>query len=565
MRGYWTLLALVPGWGTAQLVYRIEPNVSARSLHVAIEVESPGSNPVFRIPAWCPGFYFLQKYPSKISSVKATTESGASLEVTRPDGNAWKVRNPSNGSVTFSYAVLGDDNGLGFFGVNVLPHTAFVNGPAALMYLEGRKEEVCQLHIKQPKGWEVATSMVKSDDGTYQSSDYDELIDHPIQIGKFERRSFLVDGVAFDVVFVSQNQQYRPDLDEETALIASLSAPVIRLFGGAPFKRYLYLIHLEVGDFEGGLEHRASNVIATDNRKPLGIESLLVHEFVHAWNVKQFRPLPLGPFDYTKPVRTGDLWFAEGVTDYYAKILTFRSGVFGEEWLLSELGDQIVTLQHASNRFKLTLEDCSRRAWENGGMGVGDLSYYNKGLVAGFLLDAAIRSSTGGKKSLDNVLRNLFSRYRLPKPGYEEDALRLEINSVAGSDLTDVYKTLIRTTQEVPYDLLKGIGFRVPLPGQERRTVGLELEGTRIVRIDPRLAQFGIRVGDSLERVNGNATAPGIFAGVGDRYRAELTIDGKPVELDLPVLVDRSRSWQLEYDPFATAQSIRLRESFLSR
>ncbi|MFX8965111.1 hypothetical protein ABTN15_20210, partial [Acinetobacter baumannii] len=80
---------------------------------------------------------------------------------------------------------------------------------------------------------------------------------------------------------------------------------------------------------------------------------------------------------------------------YYAYITAYRSGLFSREWLLEELGGQIQTLQQSSKRLSVTLEECSRRAWENGGIGVGDLSYYNKGLVAGLLFDAAIRARTG--------------------------------------------------------------------------------------------------------------------------------------------------------------------------
>ncbi|MCS7065990.1 MAG: hypothetical protein NZL85_06905 [Fimbriimonadales bacterium] len=38
-------------------------------------------------------------------------------------------------------------------------------------------------------------------------------------------------------------------------------------------------------------------------------------------NVKHFRPAVLGPFDYTREARTKNLWFAEGVTQYYTYLM----------------------------------------------------------------------------------------------------------------------------------------------------------------------------------------------------------------------------------------------------
>ncbi|MBI1755503.1 MAG: hypothetical protein HYR64_00155 [Fimbriimonas ginsengisoli] len=114
----------------------------------------------------------------------------------------------------------------------------------------------------------------------------------------------------------------------------------------------------------------------------------------------------------------------------------------------------------------MTLEECSRRAWENGGFGVGDLSYYNKGLVAGLVLDAAIRSRTRGAKSLDDVMRALYRRYRMPNRGYAEDGLLASIAEVGGADMAPLYRILTQTTYDVPYGMLSGIGLGLDAGGE---------------------------------------------------------------------------------------------------
>ena len=261
------------------------------------------------------------------------------------------------------------------------------------------------------------------------------------------------------------------------------------MFRGAPFKHYTYIIHLAVGDFSGGLEHRASTVIAVPDSTNLRLAELATHENFHSWNVKQIRPKALGPFDYTKQVRTANLRFAEGVTDYYAYLMMYRSGERDSAWLLQEFGQQIADLQNGATRKSLTLEECSKQTWEHGGFGVDDLSYYTKGLVVGFIFDAAIRDATGGQRSLDDVLRLLYSRHRLPNPGYDEDALREAINEVAGTDLSSLYNRMVRSTDELPYEVLQKIGLKLSAPGSNGRL----LRGYRLER-DPAAAPEAVRL-----------------------------------------------------------------------
>ncbi len=104
------------------------------------------------------------------------------------------------------------------------------------------------------------------------------------------------------------------------------------LFGGLPYERYLFLVHLSAGA-RGGLEHRASQSVALDPHafrpEKAYREALLLfsHELFHAWNVKRIRPEAFGPFDYGREVYTVDLWALEGLTSYYEALLLVRAGL----------------------------------------------------------------------------------------------------------------------------------------------------------------------------------------------------------------------------------------------
>jgi predicted metalloprotease with PDZ domain len=196
------------------------------------------------------------------------------------------------------------------------------------MYVVGRKGEATSLSVHVPDGWNLATAMDPDGKDSFTAHDYDELIDEPLQMGKFSERDFTVAGIPFKAIFQPlDGDRIRLNLDEQTQVLRKISEPAIKLFGGAPFKRYVYFFHLTGQGFQGGLEHRSGTVIAVPNMDDPDLSDLAAHEFFHAWNVKQMRPSVLGPFDYTQPQRTGNLWFAEGVTDYYSKISTYRSGV----------------------------------------------------------------------------------------------------------------------------------------------------------------------------------------------------------------------------------------------
>ncbi|MDR3690690.1 MAG: hypothetical protein P4L46_15030 [Fimbriimonas sp.] len=469
---------------SATVHYKLIPEPEARSIVVSITVDHPHQFETFRIPGWSPGYYQMASYEKKVSDVRAADSQGNGLKVDNSDIRSWRVASNGASEETLSYRVLGDDPGLGFFAVNVQSDKAFMNGAAAFMYVDGRTTEDVDLTIKNRDGWDVATPMTPGANGRFTAGGYDEFIDHPIQLGEFKRRTFTLSGIPFEVDFVAPENQVRCNMDAETERLKAVSAPALKLFHDAGFKKYYYIIHLEVGNFSGGLEHRACNVQAVANSGELHLDDLAAHEYFHAWNVKQIRPKVLGPFDYTQPQRTGNLWFSEGVTDYYAKLHTFQSGLRTEAWLQNEIADQIRQLQSGQTRKIKTVEEASRNCWEQDGFGFGDLSFYTKGLLAGFLLDSAIIDATNGTKTLDDVMRTLFQRCRLPKPGFDEDELRTTINEVAGKDLSGLYNKIVRSTDEMPYSIVSKIGMKVGVPSQERQSPSANV-AEYVVETDP--------------------------------------------------------------------------------
>jgi hypothetical protein len=73
-----------------------------------------------------------------------------------------------------------------------------------------------------------------------------------------------------------------------------------------------------------GMEHRNSTVMTSPGsiRAPrLQLLDTVAHEFFHNWNVERIRPRALEPFDFERANTSGELWLAEGFTQYYGPLV----------------------------------------------------------------------------------------------------------------------------------------------------------------------------------------------------------------------------------------------------
>jgi len=124
------------------------------------------------------------------------------------------------------------------------------------------------LDIVAPDGeasarWRVATTLARDGAsphgfGRYRASNYDELIDHPVEMGAFTLATFTAEGVPHDVAITGR---HRADMGRLCRDLQRACEQHIRLFGRpAPMDRYVFLV-TALGEGYGGLEHRASTAL----------------------------------------------------------------------------------------------------------------------------------------------------------------------------------------------------------------------------------------------------------------------------------------------------------------
>src|SRR5262249_58521416 len=78
------------------------------------------------------------------------------------------------------------------------------------------------------------------------------------------------------------------------------------------------------------------------------------------------------------------------------------------------------------------------------------ISYYTKGAVVAFLLDAKIQAATGGTRSLDDVLRLAYKHYAGER-GFTREEFRALAQDAAGTDLRSWFVSVLETTEELDY------------------------------------------------------------------------------------------------------------------
>src|SRR6185312_5798088 len=299
----------------------------------------------------------------------------------------------------------------------------------------------------------------------YAADSYEELVDHPVEIGRFDLTSFEAGGVTHDVAIAGARDV---DLDRVARDLARVCQWHCDLFAGAPngrapFDRYLFLV-LAVGDGYGGLEHRASTslVCKRDELPRIGdpglddgyvtFLGLASHEYFHAWNVKRIKPSAFTPYDLSQEGFTRLLWAFEGITSYYDDLSLARSGVAPAERVLELLARTLTTVLRTPGRHLQSVADASFDAWikfyrpDENSPNAG-VSYYAKGAIVALALDLTLRRHG---RSLDDLMRALWTRHGATGVGVDEDAIEALASSLAGHDLRDFFARYVDGTEDPP-------------------------------------------------------------------------------------------------------------------
>lgn len=405
------------------------------------------------LPVWSPGFYMRQDHAARVVEFAARSEDGP-LAVEHPMANRWRIATHGAASVHATYTLRCERASV--TENQIAADFAVFCGPATFVGEVGKGARRHTVHVSLPDGWDgIACGLPGGGaDATFLARDYDWLLDSPIAMGKLATTTFDVLGSRHEWTQFGDVGEF--DAAALLPKLAGIATEVCRTFGDVPFERYVFLAGFRRAN--GGLEHLDSTLVTMHRGQRgdgAGTLSFLAHEYAHAFNVKRLRPVGLGPFDYENPPTTPSLWISEGLTTWYGDLALVRSGAIDDDAWLALVSGHIRSLQGAAGRRHQTLADASSSVWSNSTSGVGGdprttISYYVKGPVVGFLLEARLRVASAGKHGLDEVMRRAYASYSR-EHGFTPEQFEAIAAEVAGSDQREFFDRALRSTDELDY------------------------------------------------------------------------------------------------------------------
>jgi predicted metalloprotease with PDZ domain len=424
-----------------------------------------------KMPVWTPGSYLVREYAKHLQDLSADTgEQRHPLPSHKLAKNHWQIETADASEITVRYRVFANELSVR---TNHLDTThGYFNGAALFFFIPGFEQQPIRVTIVPPKpDWHVTTPLppVSGESNTFEAKDFDTLVDSPFEIGSQQLYDFEVLGKPHQLAIWGQGNADPERIIEDTKKIIEVEA---QLYGGLPYERYIFLLHLAATGF-GGLEHKdACSLIYSRfgfraKDKYNRFMQLVAHEFFHLWNVKRIRPKALEKFNYEQENYTTSLWFCEGTTSYYDLVIPQRAGIYDAKAFLECLGKEITQLQTTPGRKVQPVSESSFDAWiklyrRDANSNNSQISYYLKGELVSFLLDLLIRSHHGNKRSLDDVMRQMWQRFGKKEIGFTPQQLKDVIESVAETDLSDFFERYIDGTDELPFDeYLQPFGLRL--------------------------------------------------------------------------------------------------------
>ncbi len=517
--------------------YQITPsNPAAHLFEVHVEVDKPmPEGQAFSFPAWIPGSYMIRDFARHVVEFSAFHD-GEPWPWTKLDKQTWQLA-PAQGPVTIRLLAYAKD--LSVRGAYLDNMRGYFNGPCVLPAANGHEDQPCTLTILQGQSvsWQLATGMrrLSGDDfgfGEFAAENYIDLIDYPVEMGRFSHASFTACSIPHQIIISGRHQANMTRLCTDLEKICRYQ---IQLFGEpAPMDSYTFMTFV-TADGYGGLEHgNSTSLMCARKDLPLPTDApdqvrdsyrtylgLCSHEYFHSWNIKRIRPDVFSPADLSREVHTELLWAFEGITSYYDDLTLVRTNLISCQSYLELLGQTITRVYQGKGQLRQTLTESSFDAWtrfykqdENAPNAI--VSYYAKGALAALALDLKLRDQSQGKCTLDDLMRLLWSRHGKTGVGVPERGIQSLAEELLGESLEDFFELILYRTDPLPLEtLLQPLGVELNWRAAEHHA-----DRGGKAACGPALPWLGIRIGEDplgvrvqMADEDGPAVAAGLSAG----------------------------------------------------
>ena len=347
---------------------------------------------------------------------------------------------------------------------------AFFTGTQLFLEPVGHRAAPSTVRFRVPAGWKIVSALNETKDPhVFTAPDYDALVDAPTEMGNFDVTRFEVEGKPHYFVATPAGAFNAEKSRQFTSMFDKFARAQGAIFGGLPYEKYVafYFFMPAESNAAGAVEHANSYVAFAppgEVATPDMILGTAAHEFFHLWNVKRFRPAEMWPYDYSREQETPLLWVSEGFTNYYTNVSLLRSGLRTPKKFLESVSNAVTNNESEEARGYISPADASTSTWLGYDTPVAfGISYYTQGQNLGALLDLSIRHDTGGRASLDDVMRALYRDFYRRGRGFTADDLLAVVKRVAGRDYTDFFRRHVFGVEVPPstgYSATRATGSR---------------------------------------------------------------------------------------------------------
>ncbi len=478
--------------------------VDAHLFDVQLHIARPAAQQLLSLPVWIPGSYLVREFSKNLQGLRAV-QNDQPVAVLQLSKNQWKIACNADAACVVSYQVCAYDTSVRTAWLD--RRRGFFNGTSLCLRVHGQEEHPHALELlgsPATEDWQAATGLKPAQVdangfGLYQAAHYDELVDCPVEMGRFWRGSFEAGGVPHEFVVAGAAPSFDGErLLADTKKICEAEIAFWHADGSQPpMDRYVFMLNV-VDDNYGGLEHCNSTALICGRRDlPRKGEAkagegyntllgLISHEYFHTWNVKRLRPAELARYDYEQENYTELLWFFEGFTSYYDDLFLRRAGLLDNSQYLKFVTRTINQVLQTPGRLVQSVAEASFDAWvkyyrQDENTANHTVSYYTKGSLVALCLDLALRAN--GTSSLDDVMRGLW-RQSAGGPISEADVLAV-VSEVGNPDIAGQLQTWVHSTGELPLrELLATHGIKSKAePAQLAQKLGLRVQENHSVQI----------------------------------------------------------------------------------
>ena len=224
-------------------------------VELTFPAEAVARGAVAALPAWTPGSYLVRDYARFVDRVRVL-EGRREHPLGKLDKQRWQLP-AAKKELRLRYRVYGNDltvrtNHVDATHAQIIPAATF-------LYLEGQLERPVEVRFEGfPADWQVASPLPLKR-GAYFARDFDTLVDSPFELGSFRSRGFNTGGATFELAFTGRHNGDEERITEATQKIVETAGAI---FGGYPFKRYVFLFTFSPGQRRPVASLRATNFIS---------------------------------------------------------------------------------------------------------------------------------------------------------------------------------------------------------------------------------------------------------------------------------------------------------------